>query len=113
MIPEKSAPQNRETAPMGEEKRISPSADNPSTFCRNCGTIKKNHSSTMTSGIERNSVTYPFANHSSGLMPERRSNASTVPHKIPNTSASSVILKVMMAPVHSVGSELTTLLQLK
>lgn len=85
--------------------------DSPSTPCSTCGTIRKNHSSTITSGIERNTVTYAFANHASGFTPDSRSSASSVPQTIPTTIAISVILNVTIAPDHSVGSAPGILLQ--
>ncbi|MCY1245910.1 hypothetical protein D9M72_591000 [compost metagenome] len=78
--------------------RRSVAGDRLNRFCSTCGMIRKNHSSTITSGMERKMVTYPCANQFSSLNDDSRIIARMVPQTMPTTTAVTVILSETIMP---------------
>src|ERR1700675_4046349 len=98
MISEQYAASNSEKAISEDVIRRSVAADRLNVFCSNCGTIKKNHSNTITSGMERQTVTYASANQLNGRIDERHIIARMEPHTIPTSTPVSVISRDTTMP---------------
>ena len=69
------------------------------------GTMRKNQSSTMMSGIDRNVFTYATEIHDRSRLFESRITASSVPSAIPTIIAVAVMRSVTFIPVQRNGRE--------
>src|ERR1700730_14712081 len=104
MISEEYAASNRGKPTSTEAKRVSVLGPSPSTVRKSWGTMRKNQSSTITSGTERNRLTYPAAKTASGFSGESRIIASSVPQTMPAATATKVNSSESTIPFQRNGS---------
>src|SRR3546814_7083271 len=90
---------------MADTRRISILGERSKTAVSTCGTIRKNHSISMISGMDLNKDTYACAKIFRALSLETANKASTVPQAIPHAMATRVTCKVIRAPINRISRE--------